>query len=157
MQSELDFDGLQEEGDSKTESQKPALPYFNEPKDDNERLLNLQYEYLQYGSSDAWDGLWKLSYKVALGMVRSMCAAKRLRLDCDEVQDKAVAACEYVLRRYKTRKGWHVKSSFMSVIKHGVVHALFYRSNADELVDFVDASAFELFLQKTAGGYNDWV
>ena len=37
------------------------LPHFEAPQNDNERLLNYQYDFLVNGSQEAWRNLWELT------------------------------------------------------------------------------------------------
>lgn len=107
------------------------LPYFQEPKDDNQRLLNYQHDWLANGDEKAKTRLWVLAEKVALRMIKAQEKRRGFRLDPEQRKDKAMDALVYVFRRYKY--GWYVTGAFLQAIKCGVVHALYYRTKADDL------------------------
>lgn len=124
------------------------LHFITEPKDINEHLLNLQYQYLVHGNKAAWTKLWVLAQKCAESMLVAEQKKKGFPLSYDDKQDKALGAVEYVLRRYSTRNGWFVKKSFVSQIKGGVMHALYYRTKGDAIVDYYDwEETFENYYQ----------
>lgn len=73
------------------------------------------------------------------GLIQKERKQKGFFLDCDLYEEKKACAVEYVLRRYKTRFGYCVTSNFISVLRDGVRHALYHRTKADMLVDFVES------------------
>ena len=93
----------------------PDLPYIADPKTDSDRLINLQYRYL-LGDETAWPELWQMSIKVAERIVRSVCRKRKIRPDADYLDDCTMNAVEYVLRRYKTRKGYFVRKNFFDAL-----------------------------------------
>ena len=107
------------------------LPYFQEPKDDNQKLLNYQHDWLLRNDEEAKTKLWVLAEKVALRMIKAQEKRKGFRLDPDRRRDKAMDALVYVFRRY--RYGWYVTGAYLQAIKCGVIHALYYRTKADDL------------------------
>ena len=107
------------------------LPYFPDPKDDNQKLLNYQHDWLLRNDEEAKTKLWVLAEKVALRMIKAQEKRKGFRLDPDRRRDKAMDALVYVFRRY--RYGWYVTGAYLQAIKCGVIHALYYRTKADDL------------------------
>lgn len=110
--------------------EKRTLPYFENPRDDNQRLLNCQHDWLVNGDKDAWAELWRLSEKVARRMVQSLGRKHGWRFTGEDLDDRVMVAIEYVLRRY--RDGWYVKKAYLKALKEGVIHALWYRTKRDE-------------------------
>lgn len=106
------------------------LLYFEDPQDDNQRLLNYQHDWLKHGDAEAWKNLWELSQVVARRMIRAQERKRGFVLCHATRQDRVETAVEYVLRRY--RNGWYVRKAFLKAIKEGVIHALWYRTKADE-------------------------
>ncbi len=127
-----------------------VLPHYDNPATDNQRLLNMQYDYLVHGSGEAWEGLWSLSYSVACRLVRNMASRHRLRLGECDVMDKAQGAVEYVLRRYAPDRcggrQYFVRKNFVSQLRGGVLHSLFYRTKGDALVDFWDSDSINAYI-----------
>lgn len=125
----------------------PELKYFAEPKNDNEKLFNLQKKYYDARnkgdekSANAlyWD-MWLLSGKVAERIIRKIVAARGLEFCDDEVQDKVSETCLYLLRRFNTRINYAVTTNWIVAIKDSVRHALDYQTelekNTDVMSDF---------------------
>ena len=111
------------------------LPYFSHPKDDNERLLNYQHDMLVSHSKSAEEKLWLLSLKVTEAYIKTEMRKQGFRLSHDEIEDKKIAAVEYVLRRFSKTQGYFIKDSFTSALWHGMQHALWYRTKADKALD----------------------
>ena len=111
------------------------LPYFENPKDDSERLFNLQYRYLKNGDEEARKELYLLSYEIMRRLLwRRMKKGGMGWLD-EEQQNEIVAdAFWYVFRRYERGMGYIVTTSFISVLKNGVKHALEYTTMKDQEV-----------------------
>ena len=133
MQYELGFMEELREKEQKEMAEKRQLPYFMHPRDDNQRLLNYQHDWLENGDAGAWSRLWTLARKVARRMIRAQEKRKGFTLDRLDEDDRVDEAVCYVLRRYKD--GWYVKKAYLKAIKEGVVHALWYRTKADEIQD----------------------
>lgn len=112
------------------------LKHFEEPKNDNERLLNYQYEFLVLENKKAWDNLFILATKVAQRIVVKQVRAKHLAVDAIDIPEKVSIAVEYVMRRYKNNSGWVVRDNYISAIKSGVIHALYYRKKIDDVTDY---------------------
>lgn len=128
------------------EEQKSAvddLVYYDNPKDINQALLNLQYRYL-HGEKNALAELWQLSQVCCEAIIERMKKEKNFYLTAEEKRDKALDATEYVLRRYSTTPGYVIKKSFVSQLRGGVMHALWYgtRKGADALDDAVDLDVY---------------
>lgn len=108
------------------------LPYFENPKNDSEKLFNLQYKYLKEGDKAARQELYLLSYKIMRRILWRRMKKGGLGWLDEERQDEIVAdAFLYVFRRYERGKGYVVKKSFISVLKGGVRHAVEYTTMKD--------------------------
>lgn len=112
------------------------LKHFENPKNDNEKLLNYQYEFLVLGSKKAWDNLFILATKVAQRIVVKQIKEKHLAIDVIDIPEKVSVAVVYIMRRYKNDSGWVVRNNYISAIKSGVIHALYYRKKIDEVTDY---------------------
>lgn len=135
-QLEFDFDELPEE----TEEPKPALPRFDAPKCDNERLLNLQYAYRMDGDEGALGEMYALGKKIALKYISAKSSGNRhvAELGAEEKEEKAHNAITYIIARYLRVSDFWIAESFTSYLYLRVQHELFYRRKADEIVRFVD-------------------
>lgn len=112
-----------------------VLPHFYAPKDDNELLLNYQYEMIMHHSKAAEEKLWVKSISLAGAFIRKEMGNKGFFLSREEIEDKKLDAVEYVLRRFKGKKQYYIKESFTSAIYFGVEHALYYRNKGESLID----------------------
>jgi len=112
------------------------LPFFAEPKNDSQILINLQYAYLAKNDKKALGELWLKSIEIAKKLIRNERKQKGFYLDNADFDDKAIEAVEYVLRRYAKRKDnycWSVRNNFVSALYNGVRHALYYQSKSEQL------------------------
>ena len=115
-----------------------VLPYFENPRDDNERLLNLQYE-ARNGDKSAYGRMYQIALPIAGKYVTEKCrTSKSLRLSREEREEKAHNAVTYVIESFLLDKDYFVKKNFTSVIYLRVLHELFYTTKADRCVSFVD-------------------
>lgn len=118
--------------------QKMELPYFPEPKNDNEKLLNFQYEYIKNKDQKAWGELLKLAFVVAGRIVRKEVFENKLPYDSLDREEKTSIAVEYVLRRYSKDVGWYVSRNYISALKKGVFHAIYYQTKKDAETDSIE-------------------
>lgn len=138
-QCEFDF------GDIANEKPKPAPPRFENPTNDNERLLNYQYEYRMYGNAHALDGMYSLGRTVALKYINAKAQGNRriAELGAEEKEEKAHNAITYIIARYLQVKEFCIAESFTAYLYLRVQHELFYRRKVDEVVRFVDMDALD--------------
>ena len=119
------------------------LPYFSEPCTDGERLMNAQYDYLLFNSAESWRELWTLTLTVAGRIIEAERKKNGFYLSADERADKQMEAAEYLLRRYKTKRGYYIRAGFINAIRHSVLHALYYRTESEKLIDFIAIEKME--------------
>lgn len=126
------LDEEQREREANRQADLDSLPSFDNPKDDNEVLLNLQRRYLVSGDRKAWSEMWTRCLEIAGKLISIEQKEKGLHYSEDEKQSLALDAVAYVLRRYSKPSGdghiWHVKSSFLNALRGGVLHALYYEA-----------------------------
>ena len=125
------------------------LPYFPEPSTDGERLINAQYDFLLFNSAKAWRELWMLTLTVAGRIIEAERKKNGFYLSADERADKQMEAAEYLLRRYKTKRGYFVRAGFINAIRHSVLHALYYRTESEKAITFIALDTLEAVAYKT--------
>lgn len=135
-----------EKCDTKTR-QKLKLKYFEVPKNDNEKLFNLQKLFYDSKNDDDetktnlifWQ-MWQLTAKVAQRIIIKTVQARGLEFAPDEVADKVSDTCEYLLRRFKTYNNYFVSTNWIIAIRDSARHALDYQTKLDSktvgLADF---------------------
>lgn len=136
-QLEFDFDELPKR---KAEEPKPALPHFDDPRNDNERLLNWQYAYRTAGDEGALGRMYALGYTIALRYIGTMARCRKpvAELARGDKEEKAHNAITYIIARYLRKEDFAIRESFTAYLYLRVKHELFYRRKVDTIVDFVD-------------------
>lgn len=142
VQLEFDFDELPKE--NKTEKPKPALPHFDAPKNDNELLLNWQYEYRTTGDTDALNKMYALGRTIALKYIETIAQGKKpvAQMARSDKEEKAHNAITYIIVRYLRVKDFAIRESFTAYLYLRIKHELFYQRKVDWIVDFVDWETF---------------
>lgn len=102
------------------------LSYYENPRNDNENLMNLQYKYLNGRSEKAWTELWSFAVYVSKKMVRDFYRKRKLFHNSSDVYDKAIEATEYVLRRYKKNLWYCCTKNLSSQLFLAVKHVFDY-------------------------------
>ena len=105
--------------------------------------MNAQYDYLLFNSAESWRELWTLTLTVAGRIIEAERKKKGFYLSADERADKQMEAAEYLLRRYKTKRGYYIRAGFINAIRHSVLHALYYRTESEKLIDFIAIEKME--------------
>lgn len=119
-----------------------VLPFFENPKDDNEKLLNLQYE-AKNGDLTAYTKMYTLAFLVAKKFINKKCKSIKLHLDCEKKNEKAHDTATYIVESFLLDKNFFIKKNFTSVIYLHVLQELFYTTKAEKIVDFVDDKTLE--------------
>lgn len=166
----LPFDFFQEE----KENFLAALPHYDQPENDNERLLNFQYEYFTKDSSIALGKFYDLLREIAYKMINTETHRnKHIRgMPTFERETKAHNAAMYMIEQLLSRQYFY----FGAPGKNGetqkptgylwlrVYHEIYYQTAAEKIQDFVDLGLFfkegtedeayyspELYREKTCG------
>lgn len=143
VQQEFDFDGLQEEDNAG--KPKPALPRFDVPGNDNERLLNMQYAYRTAGDAGALGRMYELGKRIALKYIEAAARGNRhvAEMSRSDKEEKAHNAITYIIARYLRVRDFAVRESFTAYLYLRVRHELFYMRKVDGIVRFVDWEEFD--------------
>lgn len=138
-QQEFDF------GELRKESKKSALPHFDKPKNDNERLLNYQWSYKENGDQSALNSMYTLGYKIALKYISTKAQKNRhiAELCKSDKEEKAHNAITYIIARYLKVSDFAIKESFTAYLYLRIQHELFYTRKVDKIVQFVDMETFK--------------
>lgn len=121
---EFDFGELPNE---EAEKPKPALPHFDNPKCDNERLLNYQWEYKEYGDKSALNAMYQLGYKIALKFINAKAQKNRHIADLcrSDKEEKAHNAATYIVEQYLKRPDFVIKNSMTGYLYKRVQYELY--------------------------------
>ena len=136
VQLEFDFDELPKEA----EKPKPALPHYDQPQNDNERLLNYQWAYKENGDNSALNAMYALGYTIAMKYISAKAKKNRhiAELCRSDREEKAHNAITYIIARYLRDKDFVIIRSFTGYIYLRIQHELYYYRKVDKIVSFVD-------------------
>ena len=109
------------------------LPFYESPENEEQQLMNYQYQYLNDNSQVGWAKLWELAYKVTGKILANFCKKRHIGFCSDDYEDKVSEAVLYVLRRYKTSPDYCIKKNFVLQLWYGVKHVLDHRTKAEKL------------------------
>lgn len=142
VQLEFEFDELPKE--NKAEKPKPALPHYDQPQNDNERLLNYQWAYKENGDQNALNSMYTLGYKIALKYISTKAQKNRhiAELCRSDKEEKAHNAITYIIVRYLKVSDFVINESFTAYLYLRIQHELFYTRKVDKIVQFVDMETF---------------
>lgn len=121
------------------ETKELDLPFFENPKNDNEILLNLQSKYKR-GNKKVISQIYTLSVEICKKFISKKAKGNRFirRLSPDERTEKAIDATNYVVMRLMKKKEWYIKTSFTAYLYLRVIHELYHKRKVDKIVAFVD-------------------
>ena len=130
--------------EDKAEKQKPALPHYDQPQNDNEKLLNWQYEYRIKGDENALNKMYRLGEIIALRYINTVAKKNKAvaKLAQSDKEEKAHNAITYIIARYLRVKDFAITESFTGYLFLRIKHELFYQRKVDKIVDFVDMETF---------------
>lgn len=133
----LPFDFLEEEQQVTWD-----LPYFEAPKDDNERLLNLQYRYRVDGEQQALSEMYRIAIQIAPKLVSLVCKQFKQRLPGLDRYEKAHQAVTYIISAYLSKPRWAIKDSWTGYLYLAAKKQVLGKRKVDGIVDFVDMDDF---------------
>lgn len=138
IQQEFDF------GELPSTEQKRELPQFDTPKNDNEKLLNYQWEYKERGNQKALNAMYALGVEVAKKYINAKAKKNRhiAEMSWSDKEEKAHNAITYIIARYLRVADFAIQESFTSYLYLRVQHELFYHRKVDKIVDFVDLESY---------------
>lgn len=117
----------------------PTPPRFAHPKNDNERLLNLQADILE-GNARSWVSFYQLAMKVATKYVATIARKNPAvaSLAPSERYEKAHDAVVYLCEGYLSDDSFCIQKSITGYLWLRVRASLFNRTKAEAIVDYVD-------------------
>ena len=146
QQQVLAFDFWEEEKQKEAQrhqEQSDSLPHFPEPKNDNEYLLECQWEY-RHGDQDALVRMYRKSKTLGMKFINAIGQTNRhvKALSYGTKKIKAEDAATYMLEQYIKRPDFAITKNFPGYLFLRIAHELYYMRKVDHLVDFVDLQKF---------------
>lgn len=117
------------------------LPYYETPRNDNQRLLNIQFKYKVIGKaylSEMYELLYKVAYKEINALSRIHKNVKEI--PAEERREKAHNAAVYIIEQYLKRPDFAITTSMTGYLFKRVQHELFYHRKCDDLVLYMDSA-----------------
>ena len=145
-QQVLPFDFWEEEkreAAKRRQEQTNNLPHFPEPKNDNEYLLECQWQY-KHGDMTALGRMYKRAVTLSLKFINAIGQTNRhvKTLSWGEKKIKAEDAATYMIEQYIKRPDFVITKNFPGYLFLRIAHELYYRRKVDKVVDFVDLQKF---------------
>lgn len=128
------------------EKEKPEpeeLPYFAEPKNDNERLFNLQKEYYE-GDKNALSKMFLILARIAPKIVNIESKKRQLILTKAYMKDVGEEAVMIFIESV-LQKQLVVKTSFIAYLRLQVLRALFYQTKSQKFEKWMSENNISLF------------
>ena len=146
QQQVLDFDFWKEEEEAAAKRQQErteSLPHFPEPKNDNEYLLECQWQY-RHGDKTALDRMYKKARTLGMKFINAIGQTNRhvKSLSYGAKKIKAEDAATYMIEQYIKRPDFVITKNFPGYLFLRIAHELYYRRKVDKVVDFVDLQKF---------------
>lgn len=120
-----------------------SLKYYTTPKSDNQKLMNLQWEY-RHGDAEAIDQMYESLVEIGKKFIGAIGKRNKhvRRLSTEDRDIKSRDAATYMIEQMITRPDFFITKNIPGYLFLRIEHELFYRTKADEIVDFVDLVLF---------------
>ena len=129
----LDFDFFEQE---KNEEQKEIdrLPFFKNSENDNQRLMNMQYEYY-HGRTEKLDEMFLLMLKIARKIISKEAKEKRLIFSVEHKDELAVDSTSLVIEQILKNR-LKIRTSFIAYLYLQVKKTMYSKTKAEKLEDY---------------------
>lgn len=138
----LDFDFFEQE---KQEEKKEIdrLPFFEKPENDNQRLMNLQYEYY-HGRTEKLDEIFLILLGIARKIISKETKEKKLIFSMDHKEELAVDSVSLVIEQILKNK-LKIKASWLAYLYLQVKKTMYSRTKAERLKDYCIKNNIDFF------------
>lgn len=138
----LDFDFFEQE---KQEEKKEIddLPFFEKPENDNQRLMNLQYEYY-HGRTEKLDKIFLLLLEIARKIINKEAKEKKLIFFRDHKEELAIDSVSLVIEQILKNK-LKIRTSFIAYIYLQVKKTMYSKTKAEKLEDYCIKNNVDFF------------
>ena len=145
-QQVLPFDFWEAEKQQAAERTQEAinnLPHFEAPANDNEYLLECQWQF-KHGDKKALVRMYKRSRTICLKFINAIGHKNRhvKALTWEAKKIKAEDAATYVIEQYIKRPDFAITKNYPGYLFLRIAHELYYMRKVDTIVNFVDIERF---------------
>ena len=139
----LDFDFFEQE---KQEEKKEIddLPFFEKPENDNQRLMNLQYEYY-HGRTEKLDKIFLLLLEIARKIISKEAKEKKLIFSRDHKEELAIDSVSLVIEQILKNK-LKIRTSFIAYLYLQVKKTMYSKTKAEMLEDYCIKNNVDFFM-----------
>lgn len=138
----LDFDFFEQEKTAEQE-EIDRLPFFKNAEHDNQRLMNLQYEYY-HGKTEKLDEMFLLLLEIARKIISKEAREKKLVFSMDHKEELAVDSVSLVIEQILKNK-LKIKASWIAYLYLQVKKTMYSRSKAKRLEDYCVRNNIDFF------------
>ena len=129
--------------DDKEKIDPAELPYFENPKNDNERLFNLQRKYYE-GDKNALAKMYAILEKIAPRLVNIESKSRQLILPKSYMRDKGIEAVMIFVEGV-LKKELVIKKSFIAYLRLQVLRVMFYHTKSHGFEKWLTENNVNLF------------
>lgn len=138
----LDFDFFEQEKHEK-KKEIDRLPFFEKPENDNQRLMNLQYEYY-HGRTEKLDKMFLLLLEIARKIISKEAKEKKLIFSRDHKEELAIDSVSLVIEQILKNK-LKIRTSFIAYIYLQVKKTMYSKTKAEKLEDYCIKNNVDFF------------
>lgn len=139
----LDFDFFEQE---KQEEKKEIddLPFFEKPENDNQRLMNLQYEYY-HGRTEKLDKIFLLLLEIARKIISKEAKEKKIFFSAEHKNGLAIDSVSLVIEQILKNR-LKIRTSFIAYLYLQVKKTMYSKTKAKRLEDYCIKNNINFFL-----------
>ncbi|WP_415749202.1 hypothetical protein [Treponema peruense] len=136
----LDFDFYEQEEKKEIDD----LLFFAAPENDNQRLMNLQYEYY-HGMPEKIDKIFLLLLEIARKIISKEAKEKKLIFCIDHKEELAVDSASLVIEQILKNR-LKIRTSFIAYLYLQVKKTMYSKTKAQKLEDYCIKNNINFFL-----------
>ena len=143
----LDFDFFEQEKQQEKQEEKKEiddLPFFEKPENDNQRLMNLQYEYY-HGRTEKLDKIFLLLLEIARKIISKEVKEKKLIFSRDHKEELAIDSVSLVIEQILKNK-LKIRTSFIAYLYLQVKKTMYSKTKAEMLEDYCIKNNVDFFM-----------
>lgn len=106
-------------------------PFYNEPKDDNERFVNAQSKWIETGDAKAWGDMWSILEILARKALTIELHNNKLKFTSEKKEQIVIDTVAEILARYKKWRGYRIDYAVTQVM-HCVRFNLFEKQKKEK-------------------------
>lgn len=139
----LDFDFFDQEKKSE-QKEIDDLPFFEKPENDNQRLMNLQYEYY-HGKTEKIDRIFLLLLEIARKIISKEAKEKKLFFSMEHKEELTIDSASLVIEQILKNR-LKIRTSFIAYLYLQVKKTMYSKTKAGKLEDYCIKNNINFFL-----------